>query len=105
MTNIPATVTPLIGRSAAVARLRDFISAFRLVILTGPGGIGKTSLALKVSRGGGGEFADGGWVVELASLSDPALVPAAVAGALRLAPEPNDIPAPSPAPSGRSGCS
>ncbi len=87
VTNIPATVTHLIGRSAAVARLRDFISAYRLVTLTGPGGIGKTSLALKVTRGVLGEFADGGWLVELSSLSDPALVPAAVAGVLRLAPE------------------
>ncbi len=87
VTNIPATVTRLIGRAAAVTRLRDFISAYRLVTLTGPGGIGKTSLALKVTRGIVGEFADGGWLVELASLSDPALVPAAVAGVLRPAPE------------------
>ena len=91
VTNIPATVTRLLGRSAAVARLRDFMSAYRLVTLTGPGGIGKTSLALKVTRGVLGEFADGGWLVELAPLSDPALVPSAVAGALRLPPEPNAI--------------
>jgi DNA-binding winged helix-turn-helix (wHTH) protein len=77
-------VTRLIGRSAAVARLRDLISAYRLVSLTGPGGIGKTSLALKVARPILGEFGDGGWLVELASLSDPALVPAAVAGVLQL---------------------
>ena len=84
VTNFPATVTRLIGRSAVMARLRDFISAFRLVTLTGPGGIGKTSLALKVVRGVVGEFADGAWLVELASLSDPTLVPSAAAGALRL---------------------
>ena len=59
--------------------------------LTGPGGIGKTTLALKVARGVVGEFADGGWLVELASLSDPALVPAAVAGALRLGLGPNSV--------------
>jgi predicted ATPase/DNA-binding winged helix-turn-helix (wHTH) protein len=84
VTNFPAIVTRLIGRSAVVARLRDFISAYRAVTLTGPGGIGKTVLALKVARGVVGEFADGGWLVELASLSDPALVPVAVAGVLRL---------------------
>ena len=84
VTNFPATVTRLYGRSAVMARLRDFISAFRLVTLTGPGGIGKTSLALKVARGVVGEFADGAWLVELASLSDPTLVPSAAAGALRL---------------------
>ena len=83
VTNFPATVTRLVGRAAAVARLRDLISAYRLVSLTGPGGIGKTSLALKVTRGLIGEFTDGGWLVELASLSDPALIPAAVAGVLK----------------------
>ena len=73
------------------ARLRDLISAYRVVTLTGPGGIGKTSLALKAARGVVGEFADGGWLVELASLSDPALVPAAAAGALRLPTGPNSV--------------
>ena len=84
VTNFPAPVTRLIGRTAAVARLRDLVSAYRVVTLTGPGGIGKTSLALKAARGVVGEFADGGWLVELASLSDPALVPSAVAGVLGL---------------------
>ncbi len=91
VTNFPATVTRLIGRSAAVARLRDLMSAYRLVTLTGPGGIGKTSLALKVARGVVGEFADGGWLVELASLSDPTLVPAAAAGVLRLGLGPDSV--------------
>ncbi len=91
VTNFPATVTRLIGRSVAVARVRDFLSAYRLVTLTGPGGIGKTALALKAARGVLGEFADGGWLIELASLSDPTLVPAALAGALRLGLGPNDV--------------
>ena len=84
VTNLPMTVTHLIGRKAAVARLRDLVSAYRLVTLTGPGGIGKTSLALKAARGIVGECADGAWLVELASLADPGLVPSAVAGMLRL---------------------
>jgi len=84
VTNFPLPVTRLIGRTAAVARLRDLMSAYRLVTLTGPGGIGKTSLALKAARGVVGEHAGGGWLVELASLSDPALVSSAVAVALRL---------------------
>jgi predicted ATPase len=54
------------------------------VTLTGPGGIGKSALALEVARSVVGEFADGGWLVELASLADPDLVPSAVTGALRL---------------------
>ena len=84
VTNFPVTVTRLIGRTAAVARVRDLLSAYRVVTLTGPGGIGKTSLALKAARGIVGEFADGAWLVELASLSDPSLVPTAVAGVLKL---------------------
>jgi predicted ATPase/DNA-binding winged helix-turn-helix (wHTH) protein len=84
VTNFPAIVTRLIGRLAAVARLRDLMSAYRLVTLTGPGGIGKTSLALKAARGVVGEFGGGGWLVELASLSDSALVPSTAAGVLKL---------------------
>src|SRR5215510_4527417 len=83
-TNFPAAVTSLIGRSAAQQRLHDLVSAYRVVTLTGPGGIGKTALALEVARSVVGEFPDGGWLVDLASLSDPDLVPSAVAGALRL---------------------
>ncbi len=83
-TNFPAAITPLIGRSAAQQRLQDLVSAYRVVTLTGPGGIGKTTLGLEVARHALGEFADGGWLVELASLSDPNLVPSAVAGALGL---------------------
>src|SRR6185369_5322270 len=77
-------VTSLVGRSEAVRQVRDLLSAYRVVTLTGPGGIGKTTLALEVARRILGEFADGGWLVELASLSDPALVPSAVAGTLGL---------------------
>jgi len=84
VTNFPVTVTHLVGRKAAVAQLRDLTSAYRAVTLTGPGGIGKTTLALKVARRVLGEFAGGGWLVELASLADPALLPAMVAAALRL---------------------
>ena len=84
VTNIPASVTRLVGRSAAIARLRDLMSAYRMVTLTGPGGIGKSTLGMKVARRLLREFPDGGWLVELASLSDPALVPATVAGVLGL---------------------
>jgi predicted ATPase/DNA-binding winged helix-turn-helix (wHTH) protein len=84
VTNFPATVTHLVGRSAAVARLQDLMSAYRMVTLTGPGGIGKSTLGMKVARRILGEFPDGGWLVELASLSDPALVPSTMAGVLGL---------------------
>ncbi len=82
--DFPASVVHLVGRAAAAQRLRDLISAYRVVTLTGPGGIGKSALALAVARDVLGEFADGGRLVELASLSDPDLVPSAVASALDL---------------------
>src|SRR5258707_7207010 len=68
--NFPPLITPLIGRAAAAQFVRDLISAYRVVTLTGPGGIGKTSLAIKAVRYLLPDFADGGWIVELASLSD-----------------------------------
>jgi predicted ATPase/DNA-binding winged helix-turn-helix (wHTH) protein len=82
--NFPLTVTRLVGRAAAVQRVQDLVSAYRVVTLTGPGGMGKTSLAVKVGRRILGEFSDGGWLVELAALSDPDLVPSTVASVLGL---------------------
>jgi len=82
--NFPAFITRLIGRSAAVQSLQDLVSAYRIVTLTGPGGIGKTALALQAAGHVLAGFRDGGWFVELASLSNPDLVPSAVAGALPL---------------------
>jgi predicted ATPase/DNA-binding winged helix-turn-helix (wHTH) protein len=81
-TNLPQATSNLIGRTTAVRELRDLLSAYRIVTLTGPGGIGKTVLALKVSRCLVPRFADGIWLVELASLFDPNLVASAVATAL-----------------------
>jgi predicted ATPase len=83
-TNFPAAIAPLIGRLAALQTLQALVSAYRVVTLTGPGGIGKTVLALELARRVRGEFANGGWLVELASLSDPELVPSAVASVLGL---------------------
>jgi len=82
--NIPVIATGLIGRFSAIERLRDLISAHRVVTLIGPGGIGKTALALEVASGLLGEFGGAARLVELASLSDPDLVPTAVASVLGL---------------------
>ena len=82
--NFPPLITRLIGRAAACQFVRDLVSAYRVVTLTGPGGIGKTSLAIKAVRYLLPDFEDGGWIVELASLSDPGLVPSTVAATLGL---------------------
>jgi predicted ATPase/DNA-binding CsgD family transcriptional regulator len=79
---LPAEVSSLVGRGPEVAAVRKRLRGGRVVTLTGPGGYGKTRLALRVATLAAGSFADGAWLVELASLTDPALVPAFVAEAL-----------------------
>jgi len=83
-TNLPAAASELVGRTIAVQDLRALLSAYRVVTLTGPGGIGKTRLALEVARGLFPSFQGDVRLVELVSLSDPGLVPTAVAGVLGL---------------------
>src|ERR1700722_3185265 len=85
-TNFPERAFNLVGRTDAARHLRDVLSAYRVVTLTGPGGIGKTSLAVEVARDLLPDFHGEGWLVELGSLSDPILVPSAVAGILGLRP-------------------
>jgi predicted ATPase/DNA-binding winged helix-turn-helix (wHTH) protein len=82
--NFPPVINRLVGRAAAAQFVRDLVSAYRVVTLTGPGGIGKTALAIKAVRYLLPDFEDGGWLVELASLSDPGLVASTVAGTLGL---------------------
>jgi predicted ATPase/DNA-binding winged helix-turn-helix (wHTH) protein len=83
-TNFPASAVTPIGRDVAVQHLRDILSAYRAVTLTGPGGIGKTTLALEVARSLFPSFEGEGRLVELASLADPDFVPSAIATALDL---------------------
>ena len=80
-TNLPALTSDLIGRDAEIREVIDLVTGHRFVTLTGTGGIGKTRLGLEVARHLLPEFADGVWVAELASLSDPQLVPITVAAA------------------------
>jgi predicted ATPase/DNA-binding NarL/FixJ family response regulator len=74
--------TSFIGRSDAVAKVVALLDNYRLVTVTGPGGVGKTRLADEVLRHVASPFADGVGVVELAAVSEPALVAATVATAL-----------------------
>lgn len=83
-TNVPIAGSALIGRSTARQRLLDILSAYRVVTLTGPGGIGKSVLAQEVARSFFPTIGGDCWLVELASLSDPALVPTAVSTVLGL---------------------
>ncbi len=84
--NLPASVDPLIGREVELPELLELQMRCRLLTLTGPGGIGKTRLALEVARGLSGSFADGVWLIELAPLTDPEMVPMAIATVLGLQP-------------------
>jgi non-specific serine/threonine protein kinase len=83
-TNIPLAASDLIGRAAAHQLLSDAVSAYRVITLTGPGGIGKSVLALDVARSLIEAFAGDCWLVELVALSDAALLPSTVATALDL---------------------
>ena len=86
--NLPASLSSFIGREHTQARVHTLLVSHRLVTLVGAGGVGKTRLALAVAEGILDDYPDGVWLVELAPLADPALVPGAVAQALRLHEEP-----------------
>jgi predicted ATPase/DNA-binding winged helix-turn-helix (wHTH) protein len=90
-TNIPAAAFELIGRSSAIIHLRDLLSAYRIVSLVGPGGIGKTALALQASRSIGQSPEVDRLLVELAPLSKAELVPSAVANVLGIKLEGEEI--------------
>jgi predicted ATPase len=82
--NLPAEATSFIGRRRELAELRQKLSAARLVSLVGPGGVGKTRLAVRIATNLARGFRDGAWLVELAEVRDPALVSNAAVAALAL---------------------
>jgi predicted ATPase/DNA-binding winged helix-turn-helix (wHTH) protein len=86
--NLPYQLTSFVGREQEIAQLEELVPAHRLVTLTGAGGAGKTRLAIEVASRLTDAFADGVWLVELAALSDPRLVPQAVAQALEVKEQP-----------------
>src|SRR5580700_1007276 len=82
--NLPAEVTSFVGRRRELGEIRTKVATARLVSLVGPGGVGKTRLALRAGSGLGRGFVDGAWVVELAEIRDGELVANAVVTALDL---------------------
>ncbi|MBI2762134.1 MAG: tetratricopeptide repeat protein [Chloroflexi bacterium] len=88
-TNLPLPLTSFIGREWERTTVKRLLAVSRLVTLTGAGGIGKTRLALQTATEHAHVFPDGVWLVELAALTEAALVPAAVTAALGLRPTPS----------------
>ena len=82
--NLPLRMTSFLGRDRELAEVRDLLGTSRLVTLTGPGGIGKTSLAVEVARSSAEVIPDGAWFVALDVVADPAQVPAVIARTLGL---------------------
>ena len=93
--NLPAEATSFIGRRRELAELRRKLSAARLVSLVGPGGVGKSRLAIRAATDLGRRFPGGAWLVELAEVRDSTLVSNAVMAALDLrdqgATEPSEL--------------
>jgi len=81
-TNLPTPLTSFVGRENEVREVLNSLDSHRLVTLTGPGGVGKTRLAIQTSNQMLNDFKNGVWWVELAPLTDEALIPQVVAQAL-----------------------
>ncbi|MFG2132287.1 ATP-binding protein [Streptomyces sp. NPDC048751] len=85
---LPAPLTAFIGRVRERRELAEAVRAHRLVTVLGPGGVGKTRLALAVAADAAGDFADGVWFVDLVPVTEPGRVGAAVAAAVGVGEQP-----------------
>lgn len=82
--SLPRRLTSFVGRDREAQDIQALLEQSRLVTLTGPGGTGKTRLAVEVARAASSRYADGAHMVELAGVSEPWLVPNAIARALKI---------------------
>lgn len=80
--NLPHLLSSFVGRAEDQAAVRGLLDRARLVTLSGPGGCGKTRLAMEVATDLVRDFSDGVWLVQLAAISDPALLTQAIADVL-----------------------
>src|SRR3990172_610044 len=80
--NLPVQVTSFVGRSEEIAAALRLLSGSRIVTLLGPGGTGKSRLALQVAAEAAEDFGDGVFFLPLASVTDPELIPSAILGAM-----------------------
>ena len=85
--NLPVPLTSFVGRRQEMSALRGLIATNRLLTIVGPGGTGKTRLALRLAEELEPSFPDGAWLCDLAPVADPALVPDAVAQTLGISKE------------------
>jgi len=83
-TRIPAPLTTFVGRTGDAATLAGLVERYRLVTVTGPGGVGKTRLVMEVARRVADRFPDGAWFIGLGAVADPAHVPGEVMALLGL---------------------
>jgi len=86
--SIPAPLTPCIGRDRELAALKDLLQEVRLLVLVGPGGCGKTRLALELAASTADTFPDGSWWLDVHDITDPEAFQQAVASTLGVLPRP-----------------
>jgi predicted ATPase/DNA-binding CsgD family transcriptional regulator len=89
---LPSSLTSFVGRSAERKELAALLATHRLVTAVGPGGVGKTRLALAVASDVADRYADGAWYVDLVPVTDVAMVGAAVASAFGFGEQPGRSP-------------
>ncbi|HEV2673093.1 MAG TPA: hypothetical protein VGV37_01045 [Aliidongia sp.] len=90
--NLPSQLTPLVGREQALAEIRPLLERDRLVTLVGPGGIGKTRLAVQIGAEMQESFPDGIWLAEFAAVNDASLLPNVIAKLFGIATDGNAPP-------------
>jgi predicted ATPase/DNA-binding winged helix-turn-helix (wHTH) protein len=83
--NLPVPLTRILGRDDVIAALVTQLSQHRFLTIVGPGGVGKTTVAIAVAQAASAFYKDGLWFVALSSLADPTLVPSAVTATLGIA--------------------